>query len=175
MTESWTRTVRLHEIARGPMAVHLEAGADERSIIAKRLGLRRLDKLVADVVVKPWLDGAEIAGRFDAMVEQACSVSLEPFHQAVAGDIFLRVVPSGSPHAAPEPDAGGELELDLDAPDPPDVLDADVIDLAAYLVEHLALEIDPFPRKPGASFEFEAPTEDLSPFAALKKLQDPKA
>jgi hypothetical protein len=54
------------------------------------------------------------------------------------------------------------------------VLDSDAIDLAEYVVEHLALEIDPFPRKPGATFDYAPPAEETSPFAALKKLQEPK-
>jgi uncharacterized metal-binding protein YceD (DUF177 family) len=66
------------------------------------------------------------------------------------------------------------VELDPDAADPPDVLEDDAIDLAAYVVEHLALEIDPFARKPGVEFEYTPPDEEESPFAVLKKLQDPK-
>ncbi len=36
-----------------------------------------------------------------------------------------------------------------------------------------ALEIDPFPRKPGVAFEFTPPAQEESPFAVLKKLKDP--
>jgi len=50
------------------------------------------------------------------------------------------------------------------------VLEGDVVDLAAYVVEHLALEIDPFPRKPGAVFTPPEPEEPPSPFAVLKGL-----
>ena len=122
--------------------------------------------------MKPWLDGAELAGRFDGMVEQVCGITLEPFEQDIWGAIDLRVVPVGSPHATTTD--GGEVELDPDGPDAPDVLDGDAIDVAAYVVEHLALEIDPFPRKPGATFDYQAPEEETSPFAALKKLTEPK-
>ena len=48
---------------------------------------------------------------------------------------------------------------------------ADVIDLGDYVVEHLALEIDPFPRRPGAVFEAPEPLPETSPFAALKALK----
>jgi len=50
----------------------------------------------------------------------------------------------------------------------------EAIDVAGYVVEHLALEIDPFARKPGAEFEYIAPTVEESPFAVLKALQDRK-
>src|SRR5690606_31724532 len=120
--------------------------------IAKQLGLQALHRLSADVTVKPWLDGAEISGRFEALVEQVCGVSLEPFEAVLRGDIDLRVVPAGSPNTPHE--SVGEVVLEPDAPDPPDVLENESIDLTGYLVEHLGLEVDPFPRKPGAVFDY---------------------
>jgi len=171
---SWSRKVKLAELDRGPVRVRLEPDADARKAIARRLGLRSLPSLRGDITVKPWLDGAEIGGRFEAVVEQVCGVSLEPFEDGLDGDIELRAVPAGSPNL-PSESAGGELELDLDAPDPPDELDSDEIDLGEVLVEHLALAIDPFPRKPGAVFDYQPDPEVESPFAALRKLQDPKA
>lgn len=167
----WDKPLRLHELGRGPLEVRLAPDAFQRAAIAKRLGLEGLPELSADLSVRPWLDGAEISGRFQAVVEQVCGVSLDAFEQPLDGELFAQVVPNGSPHAL-DPDA--EVELDPDAPDPPDVLDGDAIDLAAYVVEHLALEIDPFPRKPGATFDYAPPQEETSPFAALKKLQNPK-
>lgn len=172
MSQAWTHPFRLHEIARGPIKARLEPDEAQRAALAKTLGLRSLPAFVADVTVKPWFDGAEIAGNFRATVEQTCSLSLEPFHQQLNGDIFLRVVPEGSPQA--QELEGGELELDLEAPDPPDVLENETVDIAAYVVEQLVLEIDPFPRKPGATFEFAPPPEEESPFAVLKKLNQPK-
>ena len=170
---SWPKPLKLHELARGPIRLRLEPDAAERAAIAKRLGLQGLPALSADVTAKPWLDGVEVTGRFQAVVEQICGVSLDPFEQPVEGEIEIRAVPAGSPHAGAA--ESHELELDPDAPDPPDELAADSIDLAAYVVEHLALEIDPFPRKPGAEFDYEAPETETSPFAALKKLTEPKA
>jgi uncharacterized metal-binding protein YceD (DUF177 family) len=168
----WSHLVKLHELARGPLKLRVEPTAGERALIAGDLGLESLPALSAELTVRPWLDGAEITGRFRASVEQVCSVSLDSFEQPLEGAIDVRVVPAGSPNA-PQPGAG-EVELDLDAPDPPDVLDGDAVDLAAYVVEHLALEIDPFPRKPGAEFEYQSPTSEESPFAVLKNLKPPK-
>jgi hypothetical protein len=169
---AWDKPLRLHEVARGPVAVRLEPNAEQRAIVAKRLGLESLPALTAEMAVKTWLDGVEITGRFRAVVEQISGVSLEAFEQPVAGDIFVQAVPAGSPNAPSH--HGDELELDPDAADPPDVLAGDAIDLAEYVVEHLALEIDPFPRKPGETFDYAPPESESSPFAALKKLQGPK-
>lgn len=152
--------------------MRLEPDEAERAKVAADLGLQSLPALTAELTVRPWLDGAEITGRFEAVVEQICSVSLDPFEQPVGGEIAVQVVPPGSPLAIEE--RGGEGEHDPEAPDPPDVLAGEDIDLAAYVVEHLALEIDPFPRKPGVAFEFTPPAEEESPFAVLKKLKDDK-
>jgi uncharacterized metal-binding protein YceD (DUF177 family) len=169
VSDSWTRRIRLHELARGPLSVTLAPDAAERARIAHDLGLESLPALEAELTVRPWLDGAEIRGRFKARVEQLCSLSLEPFEQDLAGEVEVRAVPAGSPNAPTE--GGHEVELDLDAPDPPDVLEGDAIDLAAYVVEHLALEVDPFPRKPGAAFDYQPPAAEESPFAVLKTLK----
>jgi uncharacterized metal-binding protein YceD (DUF177 family) len=169
---AWATPIQLRELARGPLSVRLEPDAGERAKVARDLGLESLPALTAELTVRPWLDGAEITGRFEAVVEQLCSVTLDPFEQPLSGDIAVQVVAAGSPHAPAE--APGEVEHDPEAPDPPDVLAGEAIDLAAYVVEHLALEIDPFPRKPGVEFEYAAPPEPESPFAVLKKLKDQK-
>lgn len=170
---SWGRLVKLHELDRGPVRLRLEPDEAERAEIARRLGLKGLPALTAQVTVKAWLDGAEVSGRFDAMVEQICGVTLEPFEEPVSAEFDVRLVPAASPHAAPV--GAGEMELDPDAPDAPDVLESDAIDVAGYVEEHLALELDPFPRKPGVTFDYVTPVAEASPFAALQKLKDPKA
>ena len=170
---SWSHPLKLHALARGPISLSLAPDADQRAAIAGQLGLESLSSLVAKVTAKAWMDGLEVTGRFEAVVEQICGISLDPFEQAVAGEVEIRAVPAGSPQAATAD--GGELELDPAAPDAPDVMTGDGIDLAAYIVEHLALELDPFPRRPGATFDYQPPEVETSPFAALKKLTEPKA
>lgn len=172
MSQAWGKSIKLHELGRGPRRVHLAPDEAERAAIARELDLQGLPALVADLTVRPWLDGAEITGRFEAIVEQLCAVSLDPFEQALSGEIAVRVAPAGSPNAAR--DEPGEAERDPEAPDPPDLLAGEAIDLAAYVVEHLALEIDPFARKPGVEFEYAPPPEPESPFAVLQKLKDQK-
>jgi len=170
VSQAWTTPVRLHELARGPVTVRLEPDAAERAKLAGDVGLETIPSLTAELTLKPWLDGVEVTGRFDAVVEQICAVSLDPFEHPLGAEIDIRAVPAGSPHAPAE--RAGELEYDPDQPDPPDVLASDSIDLAAYVAEHLALEIDPFARKPGVAFEYAPDAPDDSPFAALQKLRD---
>lgn len=169
---AWPVIVRLDEIARGrpgqPFRRHLIADAPARAAIAKALDLVSLDSLEAEVTGQGWFDGAAIEARWRGKIVQICGVELEPFSTALEGDFQLRVVPSGSIHA-PDPEA--EVVIDLEADDPPDVLDGDGVDLGLYVVEHLALDIDPFPRRPGAVFEAPPALPETSPFAALKALK----
>lgn len=170
---AWGRPVALRELARGPLTLTLSPDAATREKLARELGLEGLPAFTAQVRLRPWLDGAELSGRIQAQVIQLCSVSLDPVEQPLTADFELKVVPPGSPNASQEVE-GGELTLDLDAPDPPEVLEGEEIDVTGYVVEHFALEIDPFPRKPGAQFDFTPPPEEDSPFSVLKQLKDKK-
>lgn len=169
----WGAPVPLHEAARGPVTVELAPDAETRAGVARELGLESLPALTAEVTVSPWFDGVRLEGRVHAVVEQICGVTLDPFEQPLEATFDLTAVPAGSPHAPAPPT--GEVELDPDAADPPDVLERPEVDVAAYVIEHLALEIDPFPRKPGAVFEPEPEDKPESPFAVLKRLKGDEA
>jgi uncharacterized metal-binding protein YceD (DUF177 family) len=162
----WRETVRLSEVARGPVKRRVAPDESQLPAIARTIGVDVLLSLVADITVLPWLDGAELRGNLTADVVQTCGVTLDPLEETVSGVFEVRVLPAGSPNL---PDEGSDIDLEAD--DPPDAVENDEIDLAAYVVEHLALEIDPFPRKPGVIFEPPAAEEETSPFSVLKGLK----
>ncbi len=169
----WPETIRLGDAVRftaaAPLVRELEADSATRVRIARSLDLRSLESLTAELALSGWFDGLRIEGRWRAAATQTCGVSLEDFPVTLAGTFDLRAVPASSPHAVAVDEP--EIEVDLEADDPPDVLEGDVVDLGGYVVEHLALEIDPFPRKPGATFEPPEPTAEISPFAVLRQLK----
>ena len=166
----WPLSLRLAEIQRRSATLELQADAQVRARLAGVLDLVSLQSFTAHARVTPWLDGVQLEARWRAVVTQTCGVSLEPFDTTLEGDFTVRAVPAGSPAAAAE---SAEVSIDPEAEDPPDLLDGDELDVGGYLVEHLALEIDPFPRKPGAAFEPPPPEGPASPFAALRKLKAP--
>ena len=86
----------------------------------------------------------------------------------VSGQFEIRVLPAESPNAS---HTETETVIDPVAEDPPDILEAESVPLADYLIEHLALELDPFPRKPGAVFVAPPEPTVITPFAALKSLK----
>ncbi len=168
---AWREVVTLAEAQRTTVKRTLEADAETRGRIAKALGLDDLLSLAAELRVSPWLDGAQTDGRWRAQVRQTCGVTLEPFDSDLEGELHIRALPQGSAALGGPDEAGGELDLDPDADDPPEVLPDDRIDLGAYVVEDLSLAIDPFPRKPGVEFEAPEQPGEPSPFAVLAKLK----
>jgi hypothetical protein len=169
IAKAWPQLLGLAEMGRDAVRRKLAADEAARVRIAKVLGLDALLSLQADLSVKPWLDGVEISGSWTARVGQTCGVTLEPFESDLAGELQIRAVPEGSQALASTEDH--EVEMDLESDDPPDVLAGDQLDLGAYVVEDLSLAIDPFPRKPGASFEPPETNAEISPFAVLAKLK----
>jgi|WetSurMetagenome_2_1015567.scaffolds.fasta_scaffold827186_1 uncharacterized metal-binding protein YceD (DUF177 family) len=161
----WPQPFELNRLAHGPVVRGLVADAGARERIAQALELDRLDRLEAELEITPWLDGARVSGVWSADIEQTCGVTLEPLASALSGRFELKALPAGSPNAPQTPE---EMALDPEAEDPPDILEDDRIDLGALVVEQLLLNIDPFPRKPGAVFDAPEPEQPPSPFAVLQ-------
>lgn len=165
----WRQVMRFSEVSRGRVTKRLEADEAARAKIARHLDLVSVGSLTADLKIRPWMDGVEIEGTFTADITQTCGVTAEDFEETAEGEFTLRALPPGSPNAPQE--LAEELELAPDADDPPDVLEGEDIDLGGYVVEHLSLELDPFPRAPGAEFLAPKDDTDLSPFAVLRLLK----
>ena len=126
----------------------------------------------ANLKVKPQGKTLHVAGTVKAVVTQICVVTLEPFQSEINEPVDVRF--SSDPKAlsaASEDVPGNEAEW----VDPPDPITGDHIDLGLLVAEHLALGIDPYPRKSDAVFTSEdresGSGEDDSPFAALRGLK----
>lgn len=163
----WSHVVRLSAIGQG---LHLSLAPDDstRKAMARADGLVELKAFEAELELAPWFDGYSLAGRWRATVTQVCGVTLEPFDSELSGEVDLKYAPRGSSLLPPE---DAEIIIDPEGEDPPDVLEGDAIDVGAALCEQLALEIDPYPRKPGAVFAQPETTATISPFAKLAALK----
>ena len=162
---SWPKPVKLSELANGPVSRRVEADGPALQRIGAELELDGLDRLEAETEISPWLDGARVRGRLRAKVRQTCGVTLEPLESEIDHRFELSLLPVGSPNAPTAPD---ESVIDPDAEDPPELIEGEQIDVGALIIEMLALEIDPFPRKPGAVFDAGPQESPPSPFAVLK-------
>ena len=161
----FSEVVRINEIGAG-LERHLVPDADAVKRIVKALDLGSLSSFEADVKIAPAHIGWTLSGRVVATLEQICGITLEPLPVTVDERFSIALV-----DAPTEPALGTEeMEITLDD-DSPDVIEDGRIDLGQYAVEQLALQLDPFPRKPGAEFVQPEEPAEISPFAVLKQFK----
>lgn len=165
----FSRTWPIDALPEGPVGAEADAG--ERAALARRYDVPEVRSLRFRATVRPWRGGAIVEGEVEAGLVQTCVITLEPVETELR-DRFVR-------RFLPEDRLGGYDPGDLDAPDPlPDALD-----LGEVAAEAAALAIDPYPRKPGATFEGRVvappgaePLDDEAarPFAGLAALKNGK-
>ena len=162
MTPEITRPYPRDRIGNGAMFV-VEATAAERAALALRMGLPDVRSLHCDFDLHRPQAGRIVAkGRLRAQVTQNCVLSLESFDVEIDEVFEVCFVPSGT-----ESD-----ELDLERVDEVPY-EGDTLDLGEAASEQLALALDPFPRKPGATVPEEGrDDEPKGPFAALERLRE---
>jgi len=168
VTDPFAQVLRIDTIRDGQ---RLDATADEpaRAAIAERLGLTRLDRLEAHVVLER--NGANILakGRVLASLDQSCVITGEPVAAHVDESFEVKFIPE---QAAASPDE--EIEL---AADDCDTMfhDGATIDLGAAVADSLALALDPYPRSAAAAAALKEAgvmsEAEASPFAVLAKLK----
>lgn len=142
--------------------VTVEATPEECEALAADFGLPAIRSLVGRFRLAGSARRVEVTGRVAAEVTQICVVTLDEFETSVEEEVEVDFV------------AGAERAADADVPGDPDAPDALVngqVDLGALAAEFLALGLDPYPRKPGVTFQQdEADSGSGSPFQALKPL-----
>lgn len=175
----YSHKIRADRLGDGEKHIVVEPDAAARERIAKAYECLAVDKLSADLTLKPWRKaGVRIVGMIDAVLQQKCVVTLDTFEQELSDPVDRTFEPvSSRPRRARDINADGEIEIELESLDPPDVMLDGEIDLGALICEQLALNIDPFPRKPGVEFHQQtdepedSDKEKPSPFAALAELK----
>lgn len=159
VTPEFSRPVEASRIARAGSTEKISADAKECVALARRLDLPGVHGLSAVLRVEPWrAGGLKVRGQLVADIEQLCSITLEPFRGIETRAVERYFLP---PQVLRE--TSGE---DADV----DTLEEGRADLGELVAETLALELDPYPRKPGAVFAAHiesAPAAAPSPFAVL--------
>jgi uncharacterized metal-binding protein YceD (DUF177 family) len=157
----FSRPLDVARVSAGGSTEKIAATIEECARLAKRLGLPAIHTLRAELLAKSWRGGGlKVTGELSADLEQMSVISLEAFRQEV------RIPIERYFHFKPPTEDDSEAE-DVDA------IVGGHIDLGEVVAETLALELDPYPRKPGETF---ASTEDAGveaergAFAQLKVL-----
>jgi uncharacterized metal-binding protein YceD (DUF177 family) len=161
----FSEVVRVNEIGAG-LTRTLVPDADARKRIIKALDLASLDAFEAELTLTPGRAGWTLIGHVKATLEQTCGITLDPLPVEIDERFSVELVEASEP----EPD---EVDVAIDD-DAPDVIEDGRIDLGQYAVEQLALQLDPFPRKPGAEFVQPEEPAEISPFAVLKAFRTPE-
>ena len=159
----FSRPLKVDRVPRGGSYEKIVAEGAELKALALRLDVPALHGLRAELMATPWRGGGlKLEGFLRANLEQESVVSLEPFRHEVEFPV-TRYFMADSAKVEDE-----EAEVDP--------IVNGYVDLGEVVAETLALDLDPYPRKPGESFE--APGENeterpaaVSPFAALNKLK----
>lgn len=158
----WSEPVRLTEAQVG---IVRDLAPDEgvQAALAAFLGVVALRGLRAQMVLSPTGSGYRLEGQVDATITQICGVTLEPFDSDISARIDVDLVEQAPPRRTLK---DGE-EYGLEDLEGPDVIENGQVDLARYAIECLSLEIDPFPRKPGAVFSPPETRPEPGAFAGL--------
>lgn len=165
-----------------PAGKELRFEVDEatRAKLAERMGIVELKRLSGVASIRPYRkEGLTLDCRFEADLVQSCVVTLDPVDEHVDEEFRQRYLPAHllDLPSAKAPDSQREIAVDIEADDAPEPMTAGGIDVGEAVAERLALALDPYPRKPDASFD--TPPEDAgdasesrpNPFAALEKLK----
>lgn len=136
----------------------LIADGKECLSLAKRFDVPAVHAMSAVLHIKPWRGGGfKVTGEATVDLDQVSVVSLEQFRSVIVIVITRYFV----------------AKLDETSEEDLDVIENGVIDIGEVVAEEVALELEPYPRKPGESFEDrieddEKPVAKISPFAKLK-------
>jgi len=167
-SEPFSRIVRVDALPRDGQTFDLDATPAEREALAASCKLPSVEALRASLTVKrAGREGARVTGTVHGELTQTCVVSLEPFPASVDEDVDVRFEPPAAETPGGSP-AGEPIIVAIDEDEPDPLIDGK-IDIGALAAEFFALGLDPYPRKPGASFEAPADEgEESSPFAVLR-------
>ncbi|MCJ2088718.1 DUF177 domain-containing protein [Methylobacterium sp. E-005] len=155
------RWVNVERLPQGRGAVTVEASPAECAALAVDFKIPGIRDLVGRFEISGSTSRLTVTGTVDALVTQVCTVSLEPFEAPVHEPVEVVFT-----------DTDQLAGTDAEEADIPDPLVGGRIDFGALTAEFLALGLDPYPRKPGLSFEPVVVGEDAGPLAGLRKLRD---
>lgn len=162
-TLPFTKLVDVSRLPDAGTTVRIVASPEECAAIARDFKLPAVHSLEGEYRLKGDHHRVSVTGKVRGRVSQTCVVTLDPFEAEVVEEVDVDFSEAGSGPPVPE---GEAAEID-----PPDEIVNGKVDLGALTAEFLALGLDPYPRKPGVTFDAEAHGASASPFAALKGLK----
>ena len=165
-----SRTVRVDMLGEEPRGLTIKAEPGERAALAQRFRLPEIAELEAEAqLVRKGLE-VRARGRLRARVTQSCVATGEPVETGVDTPFEIVFRPQPEVNAPDEEVELSKAELDVV------FYDGASVDVGEAVAETLALNLDPYPRSPGAEAALKAAgvksEEEAGPFGALAGLRE---
>jgi hypothetical protein len=145
--------VKVSHVSANPITVRIAADTADLKRLARQWGVPKVLKFEAELSLGRWKrDGVRVKGHVSSEIVQDCVVTLDPVQQQIEEDVEAVFLPENSRLAQRAVDGNGEMFLDPDGPDLPELFSGDSIDVGAVAAEFAALSIDEYPRKPGLDY-----------------------
>jgi uncharacterized metal-binding protein YceD (DUF177 family) len=165
------QVVTSHEVPEGGLELRIEATPDERLRLADYLDVPSVESMTAALSVTRWRGrGLAVRGTARARVTQSCVVTLDPVEGVIDEEVETYFAPDVAPRlSGPMPEAAEVPDIDVEP------LINERVDIGALICEHLAIGLDPYPRKQGVDFQTGGDNGDeeekSGAFAALASLR----
>lgn len=173
-----SRPVRVDDLGLQKFTLDIEASASELQALGERLKIDALNALSAQISLQLLPDGEVILkAAYQARLTQTCVVTLGPAVDEISSEFETTYSVDGYDDWGHGEEEFDTLDDDIEPAEP--IIDG-IIDVGEAIAEQLALEIDPFPRVKGATFDGfstgpvgseSAVPEKKNPFAVLSKLK----
>lgn len=161
----FSRPIALSQAHEHAVEHSLTALPEECTALAERFAVRSIANVSAQLRLAPHAQGFCITGAVVADAIQTCVITGEAVQMQVNAPINVLLWTQ---------EIDGDLDLLEEAYGVDDIepIDADDYDLGEMAAQYLALAIDPFPRKEGASLDAILPQTKTNPFSVLAQLKD---
>ena len=175
--DAFSYVVKVGQISANPATVRISADPADLNRLSGQWCVPQVRSFEAEVSLGRWKrDGVRVKGRVVSSIVQDCVASLEPVEQQIEEDFDAVFLPENSRLASRVLDANGEMFLDPEGPDLPEIFSGDSIDIGAIVAEFAALAIDPYPRKQGHDYADRIESDPASdkkpsPFAVLQGMK----
>jgi len=146
----FSRPIDVTTIGKNGRHFDFQATESEKSALARRYDILDIQKLTAKSVIKPAKKGQyNLQASYCVNLKQACSLSLETVEDEISGKftVTLQHPPRESNKQSQNEDV--EIAFDLDEGDI-EYLNSNQVDAGELIAQYISLEINPYPRKPGA-------------------------
>jgi len=178
VSPEWSRPVSVEDLGLQQFSQTIEPTDLELKALIKRFGVDDLAGLTAQVSLQLLPNGdVLLEASYKARITQTCGVTMEPVVSGISDEFTMSYSDDVDASWGHDEEEFAVLDDDIELSEP--IVDGK-IDIAEAVSEQLALEIDPFPRVQGATFDGystgtkagnEPVPEKKNPFAVLSKLK----